>query len=103
MFLIDYILRTAIFLAQTLCLVNGIIKIFQTVKLLGGTPLHYACRTGSLECVTALMSHCKFSINMSDSKGLTPIHRAAQNDQVAVVRSLLRRKPDLLEIPALEG
>jgi len=68
-----------------------------------GTPLHYACRTGSLECVTALMSHCKFSINMSDSKGLTPIHQAAQNDQIAVVRSLLRRKPDLLEIPALEG
>ena len=77
--------------------------LFQTVNFLGGTPLHYACRTGSLECVTALMSHCKFSINMSDSKGLTPIHRAAQNDQIAVVRSLLRRKPDLLEIPALEG
>lgn len=71
-------------------------------KQTSGTPLQYAARTGSLECLSALIAS-KIKLVTSDGIGRTAIHHAAAADQLPVVRMLLKRQPDLLEIPALSS
>ena len=53
------------------------------------TPLHYACRHGRVDVAQQLITHCKYSIESKDGKGRTPLHAAAQYDQVSTFKYLL--------------
>ena len=53
------------------------------------TPLHYACRHGSVDVAQQLITHCKYSIENKDGKGRTPLHTAAQYGQVSTLKYLL--------------
>jgi hypothetical protein len=61
----------------------------------GGTPLHYACRHGSLDAVSCLLGNLA-SITV-DHQGWTPVHHAAYCDHVPILRLLYNKHPELLE------
>ncbi|CAF0881764.1 unnamed protein product [Rotaria sordida] len=61
----------------------------------GGTPLHFACRHGSLDAASCLLGNMA-SIQI-DHQGWTPIHHAAFCDHVPILRLLYNKHPDLLE------
>ena len=64
----------------------------------GATALIFATRCGSLPCVTALLAS-KANPMLSDGQGWSAIHAAASSDQTPIIRSFLRRHPNLLETP----
>ncbi|XP_076804919.1 ankyrin and armadillo repeat-containing protein-like isoform X2 [Clavelina lepadiformis] len=65
----------------------------------GPTALMLAARCGALKCVTPLLVSRAIPF-LSDVKGWSAIHHAVASDQTPIIRSLLRRHPNLLEIPA---
>nr|CAB3221607.1 ankyrin and armadillo repeat-containing protein [Phallusia mammillata] len=73
------------------------------IERTGATPpLHFAARCGALECVTALLAS-KVNPMVSDARNHSAIHHACATGHTAIVRSLLRRPPNLLEMPATGG
>lgn len=59
----------------------------------GRTALHEACKSGHLQVVDYLLTHgC--NVNMSDTRGWTPIHRAICQDNTDIVFKLLENGAD---------
>jgi len=54
----------------------------------GTTPLYFACRNGHLACVLALLK-AGASVSMSDNEDMLPIHIAAKQNRVEIVKALL--------------
>ena len=69
--------------------------------LLGITPLHLAAKCGSLDAALCLVGN-KVDVVMSDSQGWAAIHHAAFYDQAAVVRIILRKFPDQMELESFD-
>ncbi|CAF1473696.1 unnamed protein product [Rotaria sp. Silwood1] len=61
----------------------------------GGTPLHFACRHGSLDAASCLLGN--MAAIQVDHQGWTPIHHAAFCDHVPILRLLYNKHNDLLE------
>ncbi|CAM4742108.1 unnamed protein product [Rotaria magnacalcarata] len=61
----------------------------------GGTPLHFACRHGSLDAASCLLGN--LAAIQIDHQGWTPIHHAAFCDHVPIIRLLYHKHQDLLE------
>ncbi|CAF4234575.1 unnamed protein product, partial [Rotaria sp. Silwood2] len=61
----------------------------------GGTPLHFACRHGSLDAASCLLGN--MAAIQVDHQGWTPIHHAAFCDHVPILRLLYNKHPDVLE------
>lgn len=64
---------------------------------IGPMPLHYAARCGSLDSLSCLLANYA-SISFSDHEGMCPIHHACFFDNVPVVKLMLRKQPELLEV-----
>ena len=78
---------------------------------LGGTPLHLACRHGSLDAASCLlgnmaaivpdhqgkMRHLPAKASRMKCLGWTPIHHAVYCDHVPILRLLHNKYPELLE------
>ena len=52
------------------------------------TALHVAAYRGSVEAATVLLTHSKRGINGKNDIGDTPLHKAAANGQLAMVKAL---------------
>lgn len=59
----------------------------------GGTPLHWACYSGSYESVDYLIS-LNANINALDKEKFTPLHLAVSNNRESIVRLLLQKGVD---------
>jgi len=57
------------------------------------SPLHQACQNGHKDVVVRLIE-AGAMVNVIDKKKLTPLHMAAYNDEVEVVRYLVEHKAD---------
>lgn len=64
---------------------------------IGPMPLHYAARNGSLDTVSCLLASYA-NISFADNDGWAPIHHACYFDNVPVIKLLIRRQQELLEI-----
>ncbi|CAF1213803.1 unnamed protein product [Adineta steineri] len=62
---------------------------------IGGTPLHSACRHGSLDAASCLLGN--MAAIVFDHQGWSPIHHAAYCDHVPIVRLLYNKYSELLE------
>lgn len=75
-------------LAQAL-LANGASTLAQDA-VIGATPLHYACRIGIPELVTALPEACSGTcLKLRDKLGQTPLHWAAKCGRAGAVQALM--------------
>lgn len=75
-------------LAQAL-LANGASTHAQDT-VIGATPLHYACRIGIPEMVTALLEACSGTcLKLRDKLGQTPLHWAAKYGKAGAVQALM--------------
>ncbi|CAG5120159.1 unnamed protein product, partial [Candidula unifasciata] len=63
----------------------------------GPTALHVAARCGSLDAVSCLLAN-HANIIALDQEGWAPIHYAAFFDHQIIVRLLVRKSPDLLDL-----
>lgn len=59
------------------------------MKLLGATPLHYACITGKTRLVTLFIRDCHSRSDPRDNKGETPLHYAVRNRKLKVIAKLI--------------
>jgi ankyrin repeat protein len=58
--------------------------------LTGGTPLHYACRHGVPELVTALLEGCSGEcLRVKDNLAQTPLHWAAKHGKASTAQALM--------------
>ena len=64
---------------------------------IGPMPLHYAARNGSLDTVSCLLASYA-NISFADNDGWAPIHHACYFDNVPIIKLLIRRQQELLEI-----
>eukprot|EP00760_Papus_ankaliazontas_P024536 PhM_4_TR2383/c0_g3_i1/m.10453 len=55
----------------------------------GGTPLHYACRSGHESVVRTLLEHGGVDVNKTDAESWNALHYAAFNGHTAIVKLLL--------------
>lgn len=81
---------------------NSYIIVKCMLYITGATALHFAARCGALECVTALLAS-KANPILSDGNGRNCLHHASESDQVSIIRVILRKHPNLLEVPATGG
>ena len=64
---------------------------------IGWKPLHHACQEGHLLCVLTLLK-AGASLTLPNNQGTLPIHVAAKDNRVEVVRTLLEHGciPDMV-------
>ncbi|CAF0855606.1 unnamed protein product [Didymodactylos carnosus] len=60
----------------------------------GGTPIHYACRSGHLDVVRYLLEKDPSLIDIKDIENWTPLHYACYNGHLAIVKLLLDKNAD---------
>ena len=60
----------------------------------GSTPLHWACYHQAEECVNYLLNIDNVDINAQDKDGITPLSIAVSNNNVNLVKLLLRKDAD---------
>ncbi len=63
----------------------------------GVSPLDYAVSTGSLDTIALLLAHGARLNDPASQTGLTPINRAAERGNTAIIQYLLQFRPDLSE------
>ncbi len=63
----------------------------------GPMPLHYAARCGSLDAASCLLANYG-NISFADNKGWAPIHHACYFDNVSIIKLLIRKQQELLEL-----
>ena len=90
MFLTDIVLPSAD--------VNANMCIFMVYNCVGPTPLHLAARCGSLLAVQCLVAVNAYLV-ATDQNGWAPIHHAAYFNHEQVIKLMLRKSDDLLELP----
>ncbi|KAL0235318.1 hypothetical protein GEMRC1_001900 [Eukaryota sp. GEM-RC1] len=78
--------------------VNDLSSITSMTNSLGQSPLHLASASGSLCCVTLLLSH-NVPIDLSDSKGFLPITYALLANHFDIARLLFNHLPTILYKP----
>lgn len=61
----------------------------------GGTALHYATRTGQMQCVEWLVEAVGISYNVRGTSGATPMHDAAAQGQLECVKYFLANGADV--------
>lgn len=61
----------------------------------GATALHYATRTGQMECVEWLVEAVGISYNVRGTSGATPMHDAAAQGQLECVKYFLANGADV--------
>ena len=61
----------------------------------GATALHYAARTGQMECVEWLVEAVGISYNVRGTSGATPMHDAAAQGQLECVKYFLANGADV--------
>lgn len=73
------------------------IHIICLLPLTGPTPLQLAARCGSLDAVCCLMA-TKANILAVDEDGWTAVHHAAYFNHEHIVRLMIRKSEELLEL-----
>ena len=58
-------------------------------KSTGDCALHFACKMNDVQLIQLLLSHCPQAVSIKDNFGNTPLHIAAENGNVAVMKCLL--------------
>ena len=63
------------------------------------TPLHLACKKGSLPIVQYLIEK-GVDIEAKDIEELTPLHYACQNGHLPIVQYLMKKEPPIVSLEA---
>ena len=66
------------------------------------TPLHRACKGGSKQTVELLLKN-NANVNLLTNEGASPLHLAAQNAEVEVLKSLIKIFPDQINLKDNKG
>ena len=67
----------------------------------GITPLHLAAMCGSVDAALCLIGN-KVDVVMADAQGWAAIHHAAFYDHAAIVRLIIRKFPDQMELETFD-
>eukprot|EP00927_Polykrikos_kofoidii_P079444 TRINITY_DN76226_c0_g1_i1.p1 TRINITY_DN76226_c0_g1~~TRINITY_DN76226_c0_g1_i1.p1 ORF type:complete len:218 (-),score=41.86 TRINITY_DN76226_c0_g1_i1:75-728(-) len=71
----------------------------ENVTLLGLTPLMYACKSGNIKCVQALID-ARAMVNAVDEDGMTPLHFAAESADYEAFKTVLLAggNPNIIDV-----
>ena len=73
----------------TLSNLKGQINLHNCYDKFGATPVHYAARTGKIDCLKWLVEVAGLKANKSADNGATPVHDAAATGQLECLRWLV--------------